>query len=261
MSKSPALKLPLLLAAALLLAGCGRDLAASPASTARTAAPSQGSSSGTVQDLGAAEFQALASKTDGIYLDVRHPMEISRGYIADASMVNIADGDFDKKVSRMQKDKAIFVYCASGYRSAAAARKLKALGFATVYNLSGGIGAWKRAGLPVARGEVAKAHADGMSAADFDRLLASEKLLLIDFHTPWCAPCKRMVPVVDALAAEYVGKAKVMRVDIDRAEALATRERIEGVPVFVLYQAGKEVWRHSGEVKASVLRERLNAAL
>lgn len=203
----------------------------------------------------------MAEERQGIYLDVRHPQEIARGHIANASMVNIAEPDFDKKVARMQKSKAIFVYCASGYRSAAAAKKLQALGFASVYNLIGGIGAWQRADLPVVRGAGAKAHAEGMSIAKFERQLADTKPVLIDFHTPWCAPCIRMAPVVDALAKEYAGRATVLRVDIDRAEALASRERIEGVPVFVLYQGGKEVWRHSGVLESSVLRDKLAAAL
>ena len=267
MSKGPILKFSLLLLTILMAASCGRELAASPASTGQAAAgsPPQAQAAraakGRIVDLDATEFEAMARKTGGIYLDVRHPIEVARGHIAEASLVNIADPDFLKKVSRMQRSKPIFVYCASGYRSAAAARQLQTLGFAAVYNLRGGITAWQRAGMPVVRGDAGKAHADGMSVAEFDRLIASPQPVLIDFHTPWCAPCKRMAPVLDAMARDHAGKAKVLRVDIDRAEALAIREHIEGVPVFVLFKAGKELWRHSGELDRAVLEQRLAAAM
>jgi thioredoxin 1 len=63
--------------------------------------------------------------------------------------------------------------------------------------------------------------------------------------------------VVDQLTADWKGKAVVMRVDVDQSEALAAREKIQGVPVFVLYVAGKEKWRHAGEISKADLEAQL----
>ncbi len=267
MFKLPVWKTSVSLVTVLVFAACGREIAAPPAAAASEAMANQGrfelttAAEGGVFDVDASEFKTMADRTGGTYLDVRTPAEVTRGHIADASVVDISDSNFVKKVARMQRSRPVFVYCASGQRSGAAARKLKSLGFATVYNLRGGITAWRRAGLSVVRGDAGEAHADGMSVADFDRLVASPQPVLIDFHTPWCAPCKRMAPVVDAIAVDYAGKATVLRVDVDLAEALATREKIEGVPVLVIYKAGKELWRHSGEVDRAIVEQRLAAAM
>lgn len=212
-------------------------------------------------DVAAKEFQALIKKTGGIVLDVRTPGEVARGRIAGASVINLRDKDFGKKISFMRKDKAILVYCAAGSRSARAADKLIAAGFPKVYNLSGGIMGWNRAGLPIERGAVAaEASAETYSIADFDKLLSRSEPILVDFHTPWCAPCKRMAPIVDKLGKELAGEAHVVRVDIGASEALASKYKISGVPVFAVFKSGKERWRHSGELSAEALKAQVAKA-
>ncbi len=89
--------------------------------------------------------------------------------------------------------------------------------------------------------------------------MAKHAQLLVDFETPWCAPCKRMGPKVEA-AAKARGLT-LLRVDIDTSEALATRERVVGVPVLALYKGGKRVWRHGGELDAKALAAALDRAL
>jgi thioredoxin 1 len=117
------------------------------------------------------------------------------------------------------------------------------------------------AGFEAERGRVeASTGAGAMTPAELDELIARGAPMLVDFHTEWCAPCRKMAPVVDALAEAWRGKVEVLRVDIDRSEALAARERIQGVPVFVLYNGGEERWRHSGETSRQALDEQLKLA-
>jgi thioredoxin 1 len=124
--------------------------------------------------------------------------------------------------------------------------------------MQGGIMTWLQAGLPVERGAATNADSTaGLEPAALDALLAKEAKVLVDYQTPWCAPCKAMAPVVDQLTADWKGKAVVMRVDVDQSEALAAREKIQGVPVFVLYVAGKEKWRHAGEISKADLEAQL----
>ncbi|MBL8913516.1 MAG: thioredoxin family protein, partial [Archangium sp.] len=121
------------------------------------------------------------------------------------------------------------------------------------YNLSGGIRAWQAAGLPVdASGATAAVSGEVTTPENFDTLLKNEKRVLVDFQTPWCTPCQKMAPVVESLVLKDT---RVLKVDIDASEALAAREKIEGVPVFVLYVGGKETKRISGEQTKEALEK------
>ena len=194
------------------------------------------------EDLAPAEFKAQLEKQQGLVLDVRTPGEIARGKLAGASVIDFNGPKFEQKVSLIARDRPVFVYCASGNRSGQAAALMTKLGFAKVYNLSGGMAAWKSAGLPVEAASAPVASGEGVTPEAFDAAVKKEKRLLVDFHTPWCTPCLKMVPIVDALKG-----IKVLKVDLDASEALGAREKVQGVPVFVLYVDGKERARLSGE--------------
>jgi len=213
---------------------------------------------GKLENLDAQRFKALAEEKHGLLLDVRTPGEVARGKLAGASVIDFNGDRFAQKVALMPKDKPIFVYCASGNRSGQAVAQMQKLGFRELYNLTGGMGAWKAAGMPVEQPtEAVATGANAMEPKALDALLKSEKKLLVDYQTPWCAPCQKMVPVVDALGEALKGKVKVLRVDVDQSEALAAREKIEGVPVFVFYVDGKERWRRAGEQTRAELEKAL----
>ena len=121
--------------------------------------------------------------------------------------------------------------------------------------------AWKRAGFAVERGALgAGAGKPGTKPAAFDSAIAASPLVLVSYQTEWCAPCRALAPTIDAVADGWKGRLKVVRVDVDRSEALASRERINGVPVLVVYQGGKERWRHAGEISREALESALSKA-
>lgn len=195
------------------------------------------------EDLAPAEFKAQLEAQQGLVLDVRTPTELAKGKLAGASVIDWNGGKFEQKVSLIARDKPVFVYCSRGGRSAQAAAVMTKLGFKKVYNLSGGTAAWTAAGLPLESvPTTAAASGQGMTPERFDAVLQKEKRLLVDFHTQWCTPCQRMAPIVDALKG-----ISVLKVDLDESEALGVREKVQGVPVFVLYVGGKERARLSGE--------------
>jgi thioredoxin len=212
-----------------------------------------------VEHLGPAEFQTRAQAQQGLYLDVRTPGEVARGVIPGASVIDLNDARFDQKVALLDHQRPLFVYCASGGRSAAAAEMLVRQGFTHVAELEGGLGAWSRAGLPIERPAGPAPAADGLTPEAFDAQLKATSRVLVDYQTPWCTPCRAMAPVVDALAQEYEGRAKVLRVDVDQSEALAAREHVQGVPVFVLYVDGQERWRATGLQPKETLAAQLEA--
>ena len=89
------------------------------------------------------EFQTAIVK-EGIILDVRTPQEISRGAIENASTIDFYDHDFERKISKIQKDKTVYVYCKSGGRSSQAAKLLVKSGQA-----KGGQFQWRNYGMAI----------------------------------------------------------------------------------------------------------------
>ncbi|MGB0431368.1 MAG: rhodanese-like domain-containing protein, partial [Bacteroidia bacterium] len=89
-------------------------------------------------------FEKQMKDKPGIILDVRTPDEYRQGHIDGSLLIDWYSKDFDTKVAELDKSKPIYVYCHVGGRSASAMKKLtKQLGFTEVYNLKGGIVAWR----------------------------------------------------------------------------------------------------------------------
>ncbi len=106
--------------------------------------------SSTVQAVSAREAQAkLNSAEPPFLLDVRQPNEYHAGHIAGAVLIPL--GDLHNRATELPQDREILCVCRSGSRSGSAARQLAVLGFKSL-NLSGGLLAWQRAGLPVKKG-------------------------------------------------------------------------------------------------------------
>tara|TARA_B100000508_G_scaffold20017_1_gene13578 strand:- start:1674 stop:2339 length:666 start_codon:yes stop_codon:yes gene_type:complete len=209
-----------------------------------------------ISNVGVEEFRKLIGSNNGIILDVRTPEEVAGGYIEGASFINYYDPDFKRKIGLMQKDKPVYVYCASGGRSSGAVKTMAQLGFNDLYNLNGGIRAWQAANFPITK-STAKADKNirSLSLEEFRSKLGGQQLVLVDFHTVWCAPCKKMAPIVDELQNEYKGRAGVLRVDADKSKEVANHYKVVGVPVFILYKSGKAVWRHTGIIGKKELQQ------
>jgi rhodanese-related sulfurtransferase len=90
---------------------------------------------------------------DVVILDVRTPEEHKSAHLKNAVLIDYRAKDFDEKIKALDKSKTYFVYCASGYRSSSACKKLQALDFPRLFNLKGGITAWQKAGKPVQKEE------------------------------------------------------------------------------------------------------------
>ena len=111
----------------------------------------EGQTKATVTDISVDEFNKLRVEKPGIALDVRTPGEVSEGKVEGATVIDITQGDFMKKAAELDKSKPIYVYCKAGGRSANASQKLIELGYTNVYNVLGGMDAWKQKGLPLTK--------------------------------------------------------------------------------------------------------------
>lgn len=213
-------------------------------------------------NVSADEFRNLISTGSGIVLDVRTPEETAQGHIDNASIINFYDEDFESKINLMQKDKEIYIYCRSGARSFAAAEVLERNGFNVVYNLEGGLMSWENSGHPITEAtDVLDDNISTVSIEEFNELIASDQPVLIDFHTLWCAPCKKMAPIIDEIEVEYKGRAIVKRIDADASKELAKEFKVQGVPEFVLFVGGKQVWSHNGVIEKEKLTTELDKAI
>jgi thioredoxin 1 len=89
----------------------------------------------------------------------------------------------------------------------------------------------------------------------FNELINQPTPVLVDFYADWCGPCKAMAPVLKQFAAEMDGKVRVVKIDVDRNQAVAQHYRIMGVPTFMLFKNGEAVWQQSGMLPISHLRQ------
>lgn len=86
----------------------------------------------------------------------------------------------------------------------------------------------------------------------------SEQPTLVDFYATWCGPCKMMTPILKQLAKDIKGKAKILKVDIDKNPKLAKKLDVMSVPTFIIYQKGKIVWRRTGGMTKAKLQKQLD---
>lgn len=74
---------------------------------------------------------------------------------------------------------------------------------------------------------------------EFDGLLQTEPLFVVDCTAAWCGPCKLVAPLMDQLAEEYVDRAKVFKLDLDHNKAVATRFGIRSIPAVMIFKQGE----------------------
>jgi thioredoxin 1 len=90
-----------------------------------------------------------------------------------------------------------------------------------------------------------------------EEVLKSEIPVLVDFYAEWCGPCKMMGPVVENIADEVGGKAKVGKLDVDQSRAIASKYNVMSVPTFMVFKDGKLADTVVGAVSKDVLMDKL----
>lgn len=88
-------------------------------------------------------------------------------------------------------------------------------------------------------------------------VLDAQEPVLVDFYATWCPPCRMLAPVLEKLAGEFAGQAKLVKVDVDQSQRLAIDYRIQAMPTLLLFQNGQEVDRMVGAPPEVALRQGL----
>ncbi|MFV0606215.1 MAG: thioredoxin domain-containing protein [Niabella sp.] len=227
--------------AAIVLGSCNLD---EPQTTASGAVPQ----SATNFLLSALAFSdKINAISQATIIDVRTAEEFATGHLAAAKNMNIDDPDFESSIKTFDKTKPVFVYCLSGGRSAAAVRIMRLEGFKDVYDLQGGLMAWRAANLPVSSGEV-QAMEQGMSMQQFTQFTSSKKPVLVDFYADWCAPCKRMEPYISEMLVTMKEELTVLRINADENPQLCSTLGINSLPYLQLYKNNQVAWSNKGYI-------------
>jgi len=188
-------------------------------------------------------------------IDVRTPEEFSKGHLQNAQNYDWNSSDFQRQVSTLDKSKPVFVYCLSGGRSTSAAKQMRVDGFKKVYELSGGMMKWRAANLPETTSNTLAST--GMTKQQFDALLHSDKLVLIDFYADWCVPCKKMKPYLDEIARDMADDVVVVRINADDHQQLCKELEIDALPVLQLYKNNTMSWSNTGFISKEEVVKKL----
>jgi thioredoxin 1 len=98
------------------------------------------------------------------------------------------------------------------------------------------------------------------TTASFDKdVLRSSTPVVVDFYADWCGPCKMLAPQLEKLAAEFAGKVKVVKVNVDDENDLAVQYGISGIPTLVFFRDGRPEDTVVGLVPAGTLEEKVKS--
>ncbi|MCB9263033.1 MAG: thioredoxin fold domain-containing protein [Flavobacteriales bacterium] len=190
-------------------------------------------------------------------LDVRTPGEFNGGHIKNAQNIDYNSPDFNQKLKLFKTEDTLFVYCLSGGRSSAAVGILKQMGFKHVNELQGGLMQWKQLDYPLEMGNapIPVAGLKNLSAMSYDSIANSADLVVVDFFTTWCGPCKLMAPWLKRWHETYPDSVvKIVKIDCEQNLQLQSQQGITAYPTVKIYSKGKLVYDEAGMLTEEQLK-------
>lgn len=96
-------------------------------------------------------------------------------------------------------------------------------------------------------------------AETFQDVINSKTPILVDFYATWCGPCKAMHPILEEVKEKLGEDVRIIKIDIDKNNALAQAYNIRSVPTLILFKHGRNLWQHSGVISGSQLTQIINS--
>ena len=93
--------------------------------------------------------------------------------------------------------------------------------------------------------------------ATFEEIINSDQPILIDFTAEWCGPCKMLAPVLKNVISKVSGKARIIKIDIDKNPQVAAKYQVQSVPTLMIFKKGQLMWRQSGVLPENEITSRL----
>lgn len=101
-----------------------------------------------------------------------------------------------------------------------------------------------------------------LQGKDFEKeVIQSEIPAVVDFYADWCAPCRMVSPIIEALAKEYQGRAKFVKINTDENPEIAEKFDIRSIPTIMIFKKGEMASRTVGAGPAAIYKQRIDAAL
>ncbi len=82
--------------------------------------------------------------------------------------------------------------------------------------------------------------------SSFNQIIQSDKPVLVDFFATWCGPCQMLAPILKEVKSNLGERISIIKIDVDKNQAVAAQYQVRGVPTMILFQNGKQLWRQSG---------------
>jgi thioredoxin 1 len=200
----------------------------------------------------------ITEMPQAILLDVRTAGEFGGGHLPKARNIDFRSESFVQDIEKLDKRQPVLIYCLSGGRSAQAAELMRAKGY-QVTEMKGGYLKWTTKMLPL-EGVPSVKHDAAWSLPEFEKLTSESDAVVVDFYAKWCAPCLKMMPMVDKLAGEYQGKVSVIKVEADGNQAILQASGIDEIPSFLVFRKGKLIQKTSGFREELKLKELFDQA-
>lgn len=89
--------------------------------------------------------------------------------------------------------------------------------------------------------------------SSFNDIITANKLVLVDFSAEWCGPCKVLGPILMEVKKEIGDTARIVKIDVDKNQALSAKYKVMGVPTLILFKDGTQIWRQSGVMQKQEL--------
>lgn len=97
--------------------------------------------------------------------------------------------------------------------------------------------------------------------SNFKDILATDKLVMVDFWATWCGPCRAIAPVVEELAAEYEGRAVIAKCNVDECQEVPVQYGIRNIPTLLFFKGGELVDKMVGAAPKSELAKKIDSLL
>ncbi|MFH6958992.1 thioredoxin domain-containing protein [Flavobacterium aquidurense] len=187
-------------------------------------------------------YSKIQSEKNPQIIDARGAEEFALNHINGAVNFNLESKDYAAQAAKLDKSKPVFTYSIGAGRSVWLADDLLKKGFKEAYSLEGGIANWIGNGKPFYANSKSK-----LTLAEYKKIIAENKDVLVDIGSKYCAPCKKVKPILETIKAQYGNNLKIVEIELeDSPQVIADLKTVKVFPTLILYKDGKIVFKKEG---------------